>query len=152
LVLSGDTTSGFQAIADGTDPGILEMEYPAAVGGVLNQHAWNLAWVGLVTIIGALYIWRGNVTAIWVTAMVGGLLDVGYFIFIDLGGFNRFMPGTVMTVVSALAIILSFRAWFLKRMRPSYPVLTFRFFQFFGARASASKLVIEGSLRSASLR
>lgn len=115
MVLSGDTTSGFQAIADGVPADELEMDYPPAVGGVLSQHAWNLAWGGLVTIIGAIFIWRGSMTAIWVTAMVGGLLDVGYFLFIDLGGFNMFVPGTVMTIVSALAIILSFLVWFKAR-------------------------------------
>lgn len=115
LVLSGDTTAGFQAIADGVPAETIEMDYPSAVGGVLNQHGWNLAWAGLVTLIGAIFIWRGNMTAIWVTAMVGGLFDIGYFLFIDLGGFNRFMPGTVMTIVSALAIILSFSVWFKTR-------------------------------------
>lgn len=111
LVLKGDTTQGFQAIADGVEPAILEMSYPAAVGGVLSQHAWNLAWGGLVTVVGAFFIWKSNVTAIWVTALVGGLLDVGYFLFIDLGGYNRFMPGTVMTIFSGLAILLSFKVW-----------------------------------------
>ena len=66
---------------------------------------------GLVTIIGAVFIWRKNMTAIWVTAMIGGLLDLGYFIFIDLGGFNLFVPGTIMTIISTLAIILSFTVW-----------------------------------------
>ncbi len=112
LILSGDTTSGFQAIADAVDPETLEMDYPAAVGGVLSQHAWNLAWGGLVTIIGAVFIWRRNRTAIWVTAMIGGLLDLGYFLFVDLAGYALFVPGTVMTIVSALAILLSFRVWF----------------------------------------
>ncbi|MEM6822273.1 MAG: hypothetical protein AAF558_10060 [Verrucomicrobiota bacterium] len=115
IVLSGDTTTGFQAIADGVPAEVLEMNYPLAVGAVLNQHAWNLAWAGLVTIIGAVFIWRANMTAIWVTAMIGGLLDLGYFFFIDLGGFNRFVPGTVMTIVSSLAIILSFIVWFKAR-------------------------------------
>ena len=112
LIMSGEATAGFQAIADGVMPEILEMGYPAAVGGVLNQHAWNLAWGGLVTIIGAVFIWRKNMTAIWVTAMIGGFLDLGYFIFIDLGGFNLFVPGTIMTIISSLAIILSFIVWF----------------------------------------
>ena len=84
IILSGDTTAGFQAIADAVPPGDLAMDYPAALGGVLGQHAWNLAWFGLATIIGGILIWRGNMTAIWVTAMVGGLADLGYFIFIDL--------------------------------------------------------------------
>ncbi|MEM8953914.1 MAG: hypothetical protein AAGD22_07185 [Verrucomicrobiota bacterium] len=114
-ILSGDTTSGFQAIADGVAPEALEREYPAAVGAVLSQHAWNLGWGGLVTMIGAVFIWRKNMTAVWVTAMIGGLLDVGYFVFIDLGGYNRFVPGTVMTIISALAIALSFSVWFKQR-------------------------------------
>lgn len=112
LILSGDTTSGFQAIGDAVDPATLVMDYPDSVGGVLDQHAWNLAWFGIATIVGAVFIWRNSVTAIWVTAMVGGLADLGYFFFIDLAGYAKFVPGTVMTIVSALAIILSFRVWF----------------------------------------
>jgi len=54
-------------------------------------------------------------TTIWVTAMVGGLADVGYFMFIDLPGFASFVPGTVMTLVSATAIILTGWVWFSNR-------------------------------------
>ena len=74
-------------------------------------------WGGVVTIIGGIFIWRKNVASIFVSALVGGLLDVGYFIFIDLGGYNNFVPGTVMTIISSLAIILSFYAYF--RRKPS---------------------------------
>ncbi|MEO0447198.1 MAG: hypothetical protein AAF191_14080 [Verrucomicrobiota bacterium] len=108
LILSGDTTSGFQAIADAVPPETLVMEYPAAVGGVLRQHAWNLAWFGLTTLVGSVFVWKGSWTGIWVTALVGGLADLGYFFFVDLAGFAKFVPGTIMTIVSALAIILSF--------------------------------------------
>lgn len=52
LILSGDPTAGFQAIADAVPANDLVVDYPAAVGGVLNQHAWNLAWFGFATIIG----------------------------------------------------------------------------------------------------
>ena len=72
LVISGDAVSGFQAIGDAVDPVALEAPYHAAVGAVLNQHAWNLLWFGVVTIAGAVFIWRGMMTAIWLTAMVGG--------------------------------------------------------------------------------
>ena len=112
LVISGDTVTGFQSIADGVAPAELDARYHPAVGAVLNQHAWNLLWGGTATIVGAVFIWRRSVTAIWVTAMIGGLLDVGYFVFLDLGGYVKFVPGTVMTLVSATAIVLSVAAWF----------------------------------------
>lgn len=107
MTIIGDPTTGFQAIADGVTPVLLENDYHPAVGAVLNQHGWNLLWGGSVTMLGGVLIWRAHLTAIWVTAMVGGLLDVGYFVFIDLGGFNTFVPGTVMTMISATAILLS---------------------------------------------
>lgn len=47
-----------------------------------------------------------------IAALVGGLADVGYFIFMDLGGFVNFLPGTLMTIFSALAIATSFYAYF----------------------------------------
>ena len=115
MILSGDATAGFQAIADAVQPDTLAIEYPAAVGGVLNQHAWNLAWFGVVTMAGAVFIWRKSLTAIWVTAMVGGLADVGYFLFVDLAGFAKFVPGTVMTIVSATAIVISGWVWISNR-------------------------------------
>ncbi|MEM9742489.1 MAG: hypothetical protein AAF918_07370 [Pseudomonadota bacterium] len=107
LVIAGTAKAGFQAIADGVPAAELINDYHPAVGAVLNQHAWNLLWGGTVTLLGAVFIWRGNATAIWVTALVGGLLDVGYFMFLDLGGFVRFMPGTLKTIVSATAITAS---------------------------------------------
>ena len=44
-----------------------------AVAGVLGQHGFNLFWIGSVTLIGGLLILRVNLTAIWVTGMVGVL-------------------------------------------------------------------------------
>ena len=117
MTISGDTAAAAAAIADGVDPNLLKMDYPDAVGAIINQHGFNLLWGGVVTIIGGIFIWRKNVAAIFVSALVGGLLDVGYFIFIDLGGYNNFVPGTVMTIISSLAIILSFYAYF--RRKPS---------------------------------
>lgn len=115
VTMAEDTTGGFQGIAAAVEASELEADYHPAVGAVLNQHAWNLLWVGVVTTIGAFFIWRESATAIWVTAMVGGLFDVGYFVFIDLGGFGTFFPGTSMTYVSAAAIVLSFWAWYSER-------------------------------------
>ncbi|MEM6549393.1 MAG: hypothetical protein AAF713_16830 [Pseudomonadota bacterium] len=107
MVMSGPVEGGFQAIADAVDPSTLTGPFPDAVGGVLGQHAWNLLWFGVATTIGAIFVWRGSATAIWVTAMIGGLADVGYLLFVDLAGFANFVPGTVMTLICATAILLS---------------------------------------------
>ncbi|MEM7429148.1 MAG: hypothetical protein AAF441_23940 [Pseudomonadota bacterium] len=112
IVLSSDAAGGFQAIADAMEPAALAADYHPAVGGILNQHGWNLGWFGVATTIGAILIWRQNMTAIWVTGMIGGLADLGYLLFVDLPGFVNVVPGTVMTLVSASAIGLSFWVWF----------------------------------------
>ncbi len=111
IVLSSDASGGFQAIADAVDPAALEANYHAAVGGLLDQHGWNLGWFGIATIIGGVLIWKRNITAIWVTGMIGGLADLGYLFFVDLPGYVNFFPGTVMTFVSGSAIALGFWVW-----------------------------------------
>lgn len=108
IVIPADASGGFQAIADAVDPALLQADYHPAVGGILNQHGWNLFWGGIVTVIGGVFVWRGSHTGIWVTAMVGGLLDIGYLMFVDVPGYVNFVPGTVMTIVSGTAIALSF--------------------------------------------
>ncbi|MEM9552282.1 MAG: hypothetical protein AAGA05_13970 [Pseudomonadota bacterium] len=118
IVLSGSAAEGFQAIADAVDPAQLPGPYPDPVGAVLNQHAWNLLWFGVVTCIGGVLIWRGNMTAIWVSALVGGLADLGYFMFLDLGGFVNFLPGTLMTLISSSAILISGYVWLRHRKSP----------------------------------
>lgn len=111
IVLSSDPVGGIQAIADAIDPELLVADYHGAVGGILNQHGWNLLWFGVVTIIGAGFIWRGNLTAIWVTGTIGGMADLGYLLFMDFPGYVNFFPGTVMTFISGTAILLSFSVW-----------------------------------------
>lgn len=108
---SGNTAEMVHAITPVVDLETIQIEYPQSVSAILWQHAWNLAWAGLVTLIGALFIWQQNVTAIFVTAMIGGLFDMGYFLAIDLPGLAAF-PGPQMTYICATAIILSFVAYF----------------------------------------
>ena len=108
FIISGDTAGAVSGIADAVDPAALQLDYPAAAGAILGQHGFNLFWIGLVTLICAFYIWRKNKNAIFLAAITGGLADLGYFLFMDLGGFVNFVPGTVMTLFSAAAIILSF--------------------------------------------
>lgn len=115
IVMLEASADGFAAIADAIDPALLAADYHPAVGGILNQHGFNLFWIGTVTLVGSVFIWRANITAIWVTALVGGLADVGYLIMVDIPGYVNFMPGTLMTLVSASAVALSFWAWLSNR-------------------------------------
>lgn len=112
FISSGDITSSVSGIADAVDPATLQMDYPAAAGAVIGQHGFNLFWIGIVTLVCAFFIWKQNKNAIFLAAICGGLADLGYFLFMDLGGFVNFVPGTVMTIISATAIILSFYAYF----------------------------------------
>lgn len=114
FIISGDISSSISGIADAVDPAILKMDYPKAAGAIIGQHGFNLLWIGLTTLICAFFIWKGNKNAIFLAAITGGLADLGYFIFLDLGGYVHFMPGTLMTIFSSLAIILSFYAHFKK--------------------------------------
>lgn len=115
IVIPSDAAGGFAGIADAVDPALLAGDYHPAVNGILDQHGWNLLWGGLVTVVGAVFIWRRNLTAIWVTGMVGGLLDVGYLVFVDIPGFTHFVPGTLMTIISGTAVVLSFWVWLAHR-------------------------------------
>lgn len=112
FILSGDISSAISGIADGLEPASVQMEYPAAAGAIIGQHGFNLLWIGLVTFISAFFVWKGNKQAIFLAAIVGGLADLGYFIFLDLGVYVKFMPGSLMTIISASAIILSFYGYF----------------------------------------
>ncbi len=111
-ILTNDITASISGIADAIEPSTLRMDYPPAAGALIGQHGFNLFWIGVVTFICAFYVWKGNKNAIFLAAITGGLADLGYFIFLDLGGFVHFVPGTIMTIFSASAIILSFIAHF----------------------------------------
>jgi len=114
FILSGDISSSISGIADATDPESAIMDYPAAAGALIGQHGFNLFWIGIVTTICSFFVWKGNKNSVILAAIVGGLADLGYFLFMDLGGFVHFMPGTLMTIFSGSAILLSFYATFKK--------------------------------------
>ena len=52
-----------------------------------------------------------NAIAIWLAILIGGLGDLGYFMFIDLADL-AIPPGPQMTWISGLAIILSLYVYF----------------------------------------
>jgi len=110
-LFQGNTAEALHGIAGKVDLTSLQMEYPLVVIATLKQHAFNLGWFGLVAFIGSIFIWRKNQYAIFLCALVGGLGDLGYFVFIDLEGI-ALPPGPQMTWISAAAIILSFYGYF----------------------------------------
>ncbi|MEL6766135.1 MAG: hypothetical protein AAFP17_03050 [Pseudomonadota bacterium] len=111
IVISADAAGGMAAIGDAVDPAATAGEYHPVLGAILNQHGWNLFCAGAATIIGGLFVWFGSQSALWLTALVGGLFDLGYFMFIDLGGFANFIPGTLMTLVSGAAVLITAYAY-----------------------------------------
>lgn len=119
LIMGLDTTEAVEGIANGVDPATIAIDYPDAVGAVINQHGWNLLWFGVVTMVCAWFIWQRSLIAVLLAALVGGLADLGYFVFLDLGGYVEFVPGTVMTIISAGAIITTFTAVYLGRRADS---------------------------------
>lgn len=115
VVISSPAAGAVAAVADAVDPALVAGPYHEAANALLNQHGFNLAWVGLTTLVAAIFIWRKNLLAAFIAALVGGLTDIGYFTFMDLGGFVHFFPGTVMTIFSATAILLSAWVWLSSR-------------------------------------
>lgn len=111
LTMAQDTPAAIAGVADAVDPAVLIGPYHEAAGALINQHGFNLAWIGATTTIAAFFILSGSLTALFIAGLVGGLADVGYFIFMDLGGFVNFLPDTVMTLVSGTAILLSLWAY-----------------------------------------
>ncbi|MEM9019537.1 MAG: hypothetical protein AAGC44_03140 [Planctomycetota bacterium] len=110
MTISKDTGAAAAGIADAVDPADFEMAYHPAVGAILNQHGFNLLWAGLVTTIAAIFVWRRARLAVICAVVVSGSFDLGYFLFMDLGGHVKFIPGTLMTLICATAIILSLAA------------------------------------------
>ena len=106
LLNSGRVAEALHGIAGQMDLSALDVDYPLAAVATLKQHAYNLGWFGLVTSIGSVWVWRQNVSAAALCAIIGGLGDIGYFLFIDLGGL-AVPPGPQMTWIAAAAIALS---------------------------------------------
>ena len=107
MTISKDAPQAVAGIADAVDEETLNVSYPDAAGAVINQHGFNLLWIGAVTTICAFFVWSGSKPAMLLAMLVAGLADIGYFLFMDLGGFVNFVPGTAMTLICLAAVVLS---------------------------------------------
>ncbi len=108
-------------------PGLLDLSFMGtplrfAPVATLEQYSANLAWIGAVVTVGGVYVWRGSKNAIFFCALIAGLSDLAYFMFIDLAGYAD-PPGPQMTYICATAIALSLFAYF-KGVAPSKTSLT----------------------------
>ncbi|MBX2886755.1 MAG: hypothetical protein KTR32_42810 [Granulosicoccus sp.] len=123
VTINREAPDSVAGVADAVDRAEFTGSYHPAADALINQHGFNLLWIGLVTMVCAVIVWRNKSNlffALLTAAIVGGLADVGYFIFMDLGGYVRFMPGTVMTIFSGAAILLSIWIWLSdKKQQPS---------------------------------
>ena len=115
MTISQGAPNAIAGIADAVDPTLLVGPYHEAAGALINQHGFNLLWIGVFTTVGGVLIWRGSLILLFFSAVVGGLTDIGYFVFMDLGGFVHFVPGTVMTLISGSAVLLSVWVWFARK-------------------------------------
>jgi hypothetical protein len=111
LFKNGYPSGDFQEIPETLNFTMFGMESLFAPIATLKQHAFNLAWIGAIVTVGSFYVWNKNKLGIFTCAVIGGLADIGYFLYIDLPGY-AFTPGPEMTYIMALAIILAFYAYF----------------------------------------
>jgi len=115
LISSARTAEAMHGILSAVELSALELSYTPAIEAVLLQHAFNLGWFGLVTVIAGVLVWRRSTTAVMFASIVGGLADTGYFLYVDLGGF-ALPPGPQMTWICAAAILTGVAAaWREKR-------------------------------------
>lgn len=103
-IASGDTAGAIHGIASAVELSSLQVDYPGPVASLLSQHGFNLGWFGLVTLAAAAFVWKRRALAVYLASLVGGLADLGYFLFIDLTGL-ALPPGPQMTYICAGAIV-----------------------------------------------
>ncbi len=111
LFQNGHPQGDFQAIPATLNFTMFDMESLFAPIGTLKQHAFNLAWIGAIVTVGSYYVWKMNKTGLFACALIGGMADLGYFLYIDLPGY-AFTLGPEMTYIMALAIMMGIYVYF----------------------------------------
>lgn len=91
-------------------------EMPFQVRRTLAEHNFNNTWFGLVVTAGSVQVWRGRRLGALLCAIVGGLAQLGFTIFIVVPGYGNAV-GVAMTFVAVSALVLSCSAYFLSNAR-----------------------------------
>jgi hypothetical protein len=102
--------NGVNGLPESLSVGMMGSEISVHPLETLKEHNWNNSWFGLVATIGAFGVWKGNRNGIFLSAVVGGLAQLGFFIFVVLPYPDP--AGITMSFVAAAAIVLSLIAYF----------------------------------------
>lgn len=100
------TLGGVDGLPDTVMVALMGSDMPLPLVPTLLEHNFNNAWFGLIVLLGSLFVWRNDRNAMILCAIVGGLAQLGYTIFVVLPG-HAPLPGAIMTVVAAAAVVLS---------------------------------------------
>lgn len=73
LLQAGSVAEAVHGIAGQAELSTLMLDYPEGVVAILKQHAYNLLWFGVVTLIGSVWVWRRSTQAAALCAIVGFL-------------------------------------------------------------------------------
>ena len=111
ILQSGHPSGPFESIPALLDITMFGNDSPFPPLASLKQHAFNLAWIGAVVTVASFYVWKKHTIAIFTCILLGGLADLGYFVFVDLPGYAS-SPGPEMTYIMATAIVLALFVYF----------------------------------------
>lgn len=80
----------------------------AAVGGIVNYHAFNLVWFGLFAIVVAvILVWKNLQLGYWLNFLVIGFVEFGLIAFMLLPGIMSWADGSVGLGLFFLALFFS---------------------------------------------
>lgn len=106
--INGSTIDVIDTIYLDAGPVETPRELGSVIGALMNQHAWNLLWFGVVsTVIGVFFNWRNSVAGYWVNMVVVGAADIGFIGAILLPGYASLAVGIWGPIFWILGVIFS---------------------------------------------
>jgi hypothetical protein len=96
---------GVEGLPDTVVVSLMGSDMPVPLLPTLMEHNLNNAWFGLIVLLGSFFVWRNDRNAMILCGIVGGLAQLGYTIIAVLPG-HAPLPGAVMSVVAAVAVLL----------------------------------------------
>ena len=105
---NGATIDVIDAIYLDDGPVKTPRELGSVVHSLMNQHAWNLLWFGVVsTIVGIFFNWRNSVAGYWANMIVVGAADIGFIVAVLVPGYASIAIGIWGPVLWILGAVFS---------------------------------------------